>query len=85
MDNMEILEQISSFKASRQSFDIIDSGWLWYMKVMILWIQCKDSGPDILTIIDMLEFNESSDVLDYRIDLPALVKARRKYLEVKKG
>jgi hypothetical protein len=33
----------------------------------------------------MLEFNESSDVLDYRIDLPALVKARRKYLEVKKG
>ena len=84
MDNKQILEDISKFRNTKETFTIIDENWLGKMQVMILWIECSKKFDDTVILIDMGEFNESFDVMDYKIWLKDLVKARKNFISNQK-
>jgi len=81
MINKQIQEELSKFRANRESFKIIDTNGLGSMNIMIVWILTKENHDSIVKIIDMTELNENFDVYDYEISLPALIKARKTFLD----
>ena len=80
MVNKIVQEEIAEFRNNRKSFTIIDKNWLWKTEVMIVWIKHHINKDDVVKVIDMWDFEESFDILDYEITLTALIEARNNYL-----
>lgn len=74
MKTKTVLEKISQYRITRETFWINDKNGLGRCKVMIIGIQCNSKGDDYLKLIDMWELNESFDVIDYTISLKDVIK-----------
>ena len=82
MENTQ--KEIEKFIKTRETFTINDEYGIGKCDVMILDLWHLDQNNDYhLTILDMSEFKESWDIIDYKITLEDLIKARDLYINEK--
>lgn len=80
MENKKILEKISEYRKTRETFWINDKNWFGRCKVIIIGVIVSNTiKEDMVTLIDMWEYSESTSVIDYNISLTDLINSIKEF------